>query len=48
MEQLLKSPVGVPLYWDSGANPPQKLTAWLSTFKLAVMAKESLHVDQLL
>ena len=48
MAQSLKSPVGVPLYWESGANPPQEWPSWLSTFKLAVMAKENLHVDQLL
>ena len=48
MAQSPKSPVGVPLYWETGANPPQESTAWLSTFKLAVMAKENLHVDQLL
>ena len=48
MAQSLKSPVGVPLYWESGTNPPQEWLSWLSTFKLAVMAKENLHVDQLL
>ena len=48
MAQSLKSPVGVPLYWESGANPPQEWLSWLSTFNLAVMAKENLHVDQLL
>ena len=48
MAQSLKSPVGVPLYWESGANPPQEWPSRLSTFKLAVMAKENLHVDQLL
>ena len=48
MAQSLKSPVGVPLYWESGPNPPQEWPSWLSTFKLAVMAKENLHVDQLL
>ena len=45
MAKSLKSPVGVPLYWESGANPPQEWTSW---FKLAVMVKENLHVDQLL
>ena len=48
MAQSLKSPVGVPLYWESGANPTQEWPSWLSTFKLAVNAKENLHVDQLL
>ena len=48
MAQSLKSPVGVPRYWELGASPPQEWPSWLSTFKLAVMAKENLHVDQLL
>ena len=48
MAQSLKSPVGVPLYWESGANPPQEWPSWLSTFKLAIMAKENLHVEQIL
>ena len=47
MALSLKSPVGVPLYWESRANPPQEWPSWLSTFKLAVLAKENLHVDQL-
>ena len=48
MAQSLKSPVGVPLFWESGANPPQEWPSWLSTIKMAVMAKENLIVDQLL
>ena len=48
MARSLKSPVDVPLYWESGANSPQEWPSWLSTFKLAVMVKENLHVDQLL
>ena len=47
MAQSLKSPVGVPLYWELGANPPQEWPSWLSTLQLAVMAKENLHADQL-
>ena len=48
MAQSLKYAVGIPLYWESGADPPQEWPSWLSTFKLAVMAKENLHVEQLL
>ena len=44
----LKSPIGVPFFWESGANPGQEWTQWFSTFKLAVMAKENLKVDKLL
>ena len=48
MAESLKSPVGVPLYCESGTSPPQEWPSWLSTFKLAVMAKKNLHLDQLL
>ena len=44
----LKSPIGVPLFWKSGANPGQEWAQWFSTFKLDVMAKENLKVDKLL
>ena len=44
----LKSPIGVPLFWDSGAFPGQELAQWFSTFKLAVLAKGNLKVDKLL
>ena len=43
-----KSPIGVPLFWESGANLNQEWSHWFSTFKLAVMAKENLKVDKLL
>ena len=41
------SPIGVPLFWESGAYPNQEWSQWFSTFKLAVMAKENLKVDKL-
>ena len=44
----MKSPIGVPLYWENGANPTNEWQTWFSTFKMAVMAKENMHVDQLL
>ena len=44
----LKSPLGFPLFWDSGANPEEEWAQCFSTFKLAVMAKEDLKVDKLL
>ena len=46
--QSIKSPIGVPLYWESGANPTIEWQTWFSTFKMAVMAKENMHVDHLL
>ena len=48
MAQPMKSPIGVPLYWESGANPLNERQAWFSTFKKAVMAKENMQVEQLL
>ena len=48
MAQPMKSPVGVPLFWESGANPLIDWQAWFSTFKMAVMAKENMQVEQLL
>ena len=47
-QSALKFPIGVPLFWESGANPNQEWAQWFSTFKLAVMAKENLKVDKLL
>ena len=47
-QSALKSPIGVPLFWGTGANPNQEWAQWFSTFKLAVMAKENLKVDKLL
>ena len=44
----LNSPIGVPLFWESGANLGQEWAQWFSTFKLAAMAKENLKVDKLL
>ena len=43
-----KSPIGVPLFWKSGANRNQEWSQWFSTFKIAVMAKENSKVDKLL
>ena len=48
MAQSMKSPIGVPLFWESGANPSIEWQTWLSTFKMAVMAKENMQVEQLL
>ena len=47
-QSTLKSPIGVPLFWEAGANPNQEWAQWFSTFKLAVMAKENLKVEKLL
>ena len=44
----IKSPIGVPLFWEAGGNPNHEWAQWFSTFKLAVMAKENLKADKLL
>ena len=46
-QSAIKSTISVHLYWESGANPANEWQTWSSTFKLAVMAKENMHVDQL-
>ena len=47
-QSTMKSPIGVPLFWESGANPANEWQTWFCTFKMAVMAKENMHVDLLL
>ena len=44
----LKSPIGVTLFWESGANPGQEWAQCFFNIKPAVMAKENLKVDKLL
>ena len=48
MAQSSRSPIGVNLFWETGANPPTEWQTWLATFKLAVMAQHKLEVDKLL
>ena len=43
-----KFPIGVPLFWEAGANPGQEWSQGFSTFKLAAMTKENLKIDKLL
>ena len=45
---LLRSPVGIPFFRDSGMEPPVEWPTWASTLKLAIMAKGSINVDSLL
>ena len=47
-QSTMKSPIGVPLFWESGANPANEWQTWYCTFKMAVMAKKNMHVDLLL
>ena len=45
---IARSPVGFPLFWDSGMEPPVEWPTWAATLKLAIMAKISINVDSLL
>ena len=47
MAQPRKSPIGGPIFWETGANALNEWQAWFSTFKMAVMAKENMQVEQL-
>ena len=46
MAQSSRSPIGVNLFWETGANPPVEWQPWLATFKMAVM-KHNIEVEKL-
>ena len=48
MAQCSRSPIGVNLFWETGANPPVEWQPWLATFKMAVMAQHNIEVEKLL
>ena len=48
MAQSSRSPIGVQLFWESGANPQTEWPAWIATFKMAVMAQHNVEVEKLL
>ena len=48
MAQSSRSPIGVNLFWETGANPPIEWQSWMATFKMAVMAQHILEVEKLL
>ena len=48
MAQSSRSPIGVNLFLETGANPPVEWQPWLATFKLAVMAQHNIEVEKLL
>ena len=43
-----KTPLGTPVFWKSGANPPSKWSTWFGTLKMAIIARDNLVVDKLL
>ena len=48
MAQSMQSAIGLPLFWEGGRNPTIEWQTWFSLFKMAFMAKENTHVEQLL
>ena len=47
-QSSVKTPLGVPPFWDSGANPTTERNTWFGTLKMAIMARDNLQVDKLL
>ena len=48
MAQSAKTPLGVNPFWEQGATPPIEWKQWLSTLKMAILARDSIEVDKLL
>ena len=46
--EIPKSPLGVPVYWELGANLTSEWSTWFDTRKMAIMARDNLVVDKLL
>ena len=47
-QSALKTPLGVPAFWETGENPPTEWSTWFGTLKMAIMARDNLQVDKLL
>ena len=47
-ESAIKTPLGVPVFWENGANPTTEWTTWFRTLKMAIMARDNIQVDKLL
>ena len=43
-----KTPLGIPVFRESGANPPSEWSTWFGTLKMTTMARDNLIVDKLL
>ena len=49
MEQFqIETRLGVPVYWESGANPPTDLENWFGTLKEVITARDNLEIDKFL
>ena len=38
-QSSVKTPLGVPPFWDTGANPPTEWNTWFGTLKMAIMGQ---------
>ena len=47
-QSAIKTPLGVPVFWETGANPTTEWTTWFGTLKVAIIARDNLQVDKLL
>ena len=47
-QSAIKTPLGVPAFWETGANPPIEWSTWFGTLKMAIMARDNQQVDKLL
>ena len=47
-QSQIKTLLGVPVFWESGANPPSDWSTWFGTLKRAIMARDNLQADKLL
>ena len=45
---LTRSPIGVALLWEKGAQPTTTWEKWITTTKLAISAKENIQEEKLL
>ena len=47
-QSAIKTPLEVPVFWETGENPTTELTTWFGTLKMAIMARDNRQVDKLL
>ena len=47
-QSAIKTPLGVPVFRETGANPTTEWTTWFGTLKMAIMARDNLQDDKLL
>ena len=44
----IKTLLGVPAFWETGAKPPSEGITWFGTLRMAIKARDNLQVDKLL